>query len=333
MESKRSDLNNLILNSNSILLLTHRGPDVDAFSSMILLYKILKKYYPQKGVHMVARQQAPLNLPGMQEIEIVESIQNQGYDLVLVTDSVNFDMCLEKDIDELNISTLPAVFLDHHDSEHDHSGNSILINNNASSATEEVYTTFKEILGATFVLDEDMAKLVQYGIVADTGRFLFENTTPTTMRIFADAKEIFPADLEEYDYKSKKFPIDITPAIGEYLKSLTVEGDMAYMQIKREAIGRLNLTKQGLNEAQTFLRDSYIRYIQGTHWGFIIKPDYEDINSWFVSFRSMKGYQEVKQIAEELGGGGHEYAAAALMKGENDEEILNRVLDAVKKHI
>lgn len=333
MDDKRNVLNNLIQNSTSILLLTHKGPDVDAFSSMLLLYKILRKYFPEKGVHMVAKQQPPLNLPGMQEIEIVESIQNQGYDLVLITDSVNFDMCLEKGIDEENLSTLPAVFLDHHDSEHDHIESSLLINNNASSATEEVYTTFKQILGEDFVLDEEMAKLVQYGIVADTGRFLFENTTPTTLRIFAEAKEISSVDLEEYDYKSRKFPVDITPAVGEYLKSLTVEGDMAYMRIPREAIARLDITKQGLNEAQTFLRENFIRYIQGTHWGFLIKPDYESEDSWFVSFRSMKGYQEVKQIAEELGGGGHQYAAGVLMRGENDEEILNRVLEAIKKYV
>jgi len=332
MDNKRKDLQNLIQNSNSILIITHKGPDIDAFCSMLLLSKILKTYYPEKKVTMVARQQAQMNLPGMQEIQILKAIQSQGYDLVLVTDSANFNMCLEEGVDELNSSALPFVFIDHHDSESDHSGNSLLINNNASSATEEVSSTFKEILGEKFVLDNDMAILIQYGIVADTGRFLFENTTPTTLRIFAEAKEKNPVDLEEYEYKTKKFPIDITPAIQEYLKSLTVEGDMAYVQIPREAINRLGLTKQGVNEAQTFMRDSYIRYIQGVHWGFVIKPDYESENNWFVSFRSTKGYQEVNKMAEELGGGGHIYAAAVLMKGQSDEEILERVLLAVKNN-
>jgi phosphoesterase RecJ-like protein len=330
MDNKRNDLNNLIQSSQSILLLTHRGPDVDAFCSMILLYKILKSYYPEKNVQMQAKQQASLNLPGMQEIKIVEKISDQRFDLVLVTDALDYRMCLEEGEDDLDYTNIPFAFIDHHDTRIDNGA--LVINNNASSATEEVYSTFKEILGEKLVLDTDLAKLIQYGIVADTGRFLFENTTPDTMRVFADAKAVFPVDLEEYEYKTKKFPIDITPAISEYLKSLTVEGDMAYVQIKREAIGRLGLTKQGLNEAQTFMRDSFVRYIQGVHWGFVIKPDYEDADSWFVSFRSTKGYQEVNKIAEELGGGGHQYAAGALMKGSSDEEILNRVLEAIKNN-
>ena len=56
-------------------------------------------------------------------------------------------------------------------------------------------------------------------------------------------------------------------------------------------------------------------------------------NSWFVSFRSTKGYQDVRVIAEELGGGGHTYASGVLMKEESLENLLEKVLATVQKHI
>ena len=160
---------------------------------------------------------------------------------------------------------------------------------------------------------------------------MYAGTTPNTLRIYADAKEVMDIDLEEMTYKFGKFPREATPAIATYLKTLQIEKDMACMYISEEMIVDNGLTKQGVNEAQSFLRDKYIRFIQGVHWGFIIKPDFDYENSWYVSFRSTKGYQDVGIISKELGGGGHEYAAAAPLKASSGEEALEKVLEAVHK--
>jgi nanoRNase/pAp phosphatase (c-di-AMP/oligoRNAs hydrolase) len=153
------------------------------------------------------------------------------------------------------------------------------------------------------------------------------------MRIFADAKEVSPIDLEEFTYKYAKFPMEATPAVVEYLHSLKTEGDMAYMSISKERTKELNLSRQGINEAQSFLRDRYLRFIQGIHWGFIVRPDFELEDGWYVSFRSIKGYQEVAPIAEELGGGGHTYAAGLRIQAKTEAELLERILSVTRKYI
>jgi len=79
------------------------------------------------------------------------------------------------------------------------------------------------------------------------------------------------------------------------------------------------------------IKNSYIRYIQGTHWGFVLRPNFDEPNLWHVSFRSMQGYQEVDKIAEELGGGGHKLASAAKFKAKNSEDALKKVLDSIEK--
>jgi len=193
--------------------------------------------------------------------------------------------------------------------------------------------TLKKIYGRRFKLNEDSASLIQYGIVADTGRFLYDITTPNTHRVFAEAKSVIDVDLEDFAYRNSKFPREATHAIVKYLQSLTIEKDMAYMSIDRSDLENDLELKQGASEAQAFLRDKYLRYIQGVHWGFIIKPDMNTENDWFVSFRSTKGYQDVRVIAEELGGGGHTYASGVLMKADSLDELLEKVLNIARKYL
>jgi phosphoesterase RecJ-like protein len=180
-------------------------------------------------------------------------------------------------------------------------------------------------------VDDDAAALVQYGIISDTGRFLFDLTTPETFRVFAEVMEIYPVDIEDFEYRSAKFPREATDVVIEYLKTLSIEEDMAYMYISQDIIDQRGFEKQAVNEAFVFLKDKYLRFIQGVHWGFIVKPMFNDENEWAVSFRSTKGYQDVEVIAKELEGGGHEYASAVKIKAATVEEILDAVLNAVKE--
>jgi nanoRNase/pAp phosphatase (c-di-AMP/oligoRNAs hydrolase) len=50
-----------------------------------------------------------------------------------------------------------------------------------------------------------------------------------------------------------------------------------------------------------------------------------------VSFRSSKDYQEVATMAEALGGGGHQYASAAVVQAEEGDKASEIVLGVVNK--
>ncbi len=323
-------LKHLIEKSKNILIITHRSPDMDAFCSMILTKLFIEQLDPRKNVVMKARQMPTANLPGMKAIHVVEELREEDEDLIIVTDAGKIDLCLDFARDQMKDTNKEVVCIDHH-TEVDSNTYSFVINEKRSSATEQVFASFKDILGKKFMLTKDIAELIQYGIVADTGRFLYDTTTPDTLRVFADAKQVFDVDMEAMSYNAAKFPKEATPAIISYLKTLTIEKDMAYMYISLDEIEKEGLTKTGVNEAQAFLRDKYIRFIQGVHWGFVIKPDFDNPDTWYVSLRSTRGYQEVGDIAQALGGGGHPYAAAAGIKANNAEEALEKVLDAIRR--
>jgi phosphoesterase RecJ-like protein len=106
---------------------------------------------------------------------------------------------------------------------------------------------------------------------------------------------------------------------------------MAYTYINRNDLE--NWSNSEINEAFMFFKNNIIRFIQGVHWGFMIKPSREEPNNWWLSFRSTKGYQEVDKIAEKLGGGGHMYASGAKLEySENRslEQVLTDVVTVIK---
>lgn len=332
MNQQNIDFQNIIEKANSILIITHKGPDTDAFCSSLILLQALRQIYPTKNIQVQTKQTPASNLPTMKDINIVEKIDNKEFDTLIVTDAGSIDLCIDEN-DEVITEGKNIIIVDHHDTILNQEDNILFINNNASSATEEIYTILKDIYKEEFKVTEEIAHLVQYGIVADTGRFLYDITTPNSLRICADMIEISPIDIEEFVYKNEKFPKEATLAIQEFLKTLTIEGDMAYMYIDRETIEQSRELQKGASEGQAFIRDKFIRYIQGVHWGFIVKPDMNTENNWYISFRSTKGYQDVQVIAKELGGGGHMYAAGVTIKANSLEEVLNEILEVVRKHL
>jgi len=330
MDKKHKELKRYIEKAENILVVSHRGPDMDAFSSMLLVKEFLNIYYPRKNVIVKAKQLPSFNIPRMHDVTVVEKYEQGNEDLIIIVDAAEIDLVCENE-DTLMDSPADMVVIDHHmtySDKHD-----LVINEERSSAAEQVIYTFKELLGKKFELTEEIAQLGQFGISADTGRFLYETTQPDTFRLYADLFEFCPIDLEEITYKTNKIPLASKEVIAELLKRLIVEGDMAYTYIRREDGDRWE--RSDISEGVTFVKNNILRFIHGVHWGFIIKHVSEEPNNWYVSFRASKGYQRVDKIAEELGGGGHMYASGVKMEypeSKSVDHVLGDVLTVIKKH-
>jgi len=330
MDTKHKQLKKKIEKAKNILVVSHRGPDMDAFCSMLLTKEFLNIYFPSKKVIIKAKQLPSFNIPGMHDITVVKTLDEGDEDLIIIVDAGEIRLaCDERD--SLDKTSKDIVIIDHHQTVIDNGY--LIINDNRSSAAEQVIFTFKEILGKKFKLTEEIAQLGQYGINADTGRFLYETTTPDTLRLYADLYEFSPIDLEEVTYKVNKFPQGSIDIMSELLKRIHIENDMAYTYIDNSDLEKWN--KSDANEAFTFIKNNIIRYIQGVHWGFMIKPSREEKNTWWLSFRGTKGYQRVDKIAEELNGGGHMYASGAkIVYSELKalDDVINDVKKAISKH-
>ena len=331
MDKQHKQLKRYIESAKNILVVSHRGPDMDAFCSMLLVKEFLNIHYPEKNIVVKAKQMPTFNIPRMHDITIVETLDEGNEDLIIIVDIKDITVVCDPK-DGLINSNKDIVVIDHHKSISDR--HELVINQGRSSAAEQVIFTFKEILGKNFKITKEIAELGQYGISADTGRFMYESTTADTFRLYGDLYEVSPIDLEEITYKLNKFPLDSTPIISELLTRFTVDGDMAYTYLTVKDMQRWGRSDSG--EALKFVKDNFLRYVQGVHWGFVLKPSTKEENSWWISFRSTKGYQEVDKIAEDLGGGGHIYASGGKLEYSEPrslDQVLTDVLTVIRKYV
>ncbi len=332
MDKQHKALKRYIERAKRILVVSHRGPDMDAFCSMLLVKEFLNIYYPKKSVIVKAKQLPSFNIPRMHDVTVVDSLQKGDEDLIIIVDAPHIDMVCDNE-DGLINSSVPIVVIDHHQSSTSKNKYKLIINEGRSSASEQIIVSFKNILGKKCNITKEIAELAQYGIVADTRRFMYELTTPDTFRIFADLIEVSRVDLQELSYKLGKFPQDATPIVIECLRRIIIQDDMAYTYVNRDDSKRWR--KSDMGEALNFIKNNYLRYIQGVHWGFTLKPSSKEENNWWISFRGTKGYQRVDTIAEDLGGGGHMYASGAKIEYSEPktlEQVLTDVLSVIKKH-
>ena len=330
MDTKHKQLKKKIESSKKILIVSHRGPDMDAFCSMLLTKEFLNIYFPSKGVIIKAKQLPSFNIPRMHDITVVKTLTEGDEDLIIVVDAGEIKLVCDE-VDNLDKTSKDIVIIDHHQTIIDNGH--LIINDNRSSASEQVISSFKEILGKQFKLTDEIAQLGQYGINADTGRFLYETTTPETLRLYADLYEFSPIDLEEVTYKVNKFPKESTEIIARLLDRIKIVGDMMYTYIGLDDIEKWK--DPYIGSAVMFFKNHILRYVQGVHWGFVVEPSTKEDNVWYATFRGTKGYQRVDKIAEGLNGGGHMYASGAKIQyseSKTSEEVIQDVLESIKKH-
>ena len=327
MKDEYKKLKKLIGKSNNILIITHRGPDFDAFASSLILKSYINTFYPKKNVVFKTKQNPSQKIPLMDEITIVQEFNAENEDLVIIMDAGGWDICVSKE-DTIQATNAKVAIVDHHITKGIQAD--LVINNQMSSTTEQILD-FCMSIERRYKITPEVSILGQIGIVYDTGRFAYDNTTPKSYEIMAKLTSVYHLNIEEFEYKSAKFPASSLLPIKVYIENIHIVGDMAYTYINKKDIESLGITQIGINGAYEFVKDNIIRYIQGVHWGFIIKPSSTAQNEWKVSFRSSKDYQEVATIAEALGGGGHQYASAAVISADEGDKASEIVLSAVNK--
>jgi phosphoesterase RecJ-like protein len=194
-----------------------------------------------------------------------------------------------------------------------------LIDPTAAATTELVYdvlTQSGQPLGAA------TARALYVGLVTDTGSFRYSNTKPHTHRLAAALIEAGATPESLY----RPLFANLTPSELGTL-SAALEG----LQ-RDEALG-LTWAALGLDVAGRYGHlDEYegiidhLRNLRGTELAILFRQ--MDDGTVKISFRST-GNADVASLARAFGGGGHEKAAGATLRGDL-EEVTRRVLAAVR---
>src|SRR3954454_5642021 len=190
-EATLADVAQELRSADRFLLTTHEGPDGDALGSLLATHKLLQQLGKDSVMFLAAKEfPLPVEYSFLPLEEVFHEPPVDVVDRVLVF------------LDCGNIDRMPVGFLhrgeskilniDHH---HDNTGFGTLnlVDTNAS-CTAEILFELARRLGAE--LTPEIAGALYVGLVTDTGRFMYENTGPTTHRM---AAELIEAGVDVHD--------------------------------------------------------------------------------------------------------------------------------------
>lgn len=277
----------------TIIIHRHVRPDPDAIGSQGALKKLLQVSFPDKQIYAVGEEDAKLDfLIDMDEVE--DSTFKQA--LVIVCDTAN----TARISDERYDSGAKLIKIDHHPN-HDKYGDIIWVDTAASSTSEMIYKLFLHGKDQGLQMNQAIARLIYAGIVGDTGRFMFANTTNQTFQ--------YAADLIQFDFNRQDLYDElykITPEAarlrGYILENYTFHPKgVATVDLTKEVLSHHQVTSQEAGKLVGTLGD-----IEGIRiWALFIEED-EKIRT---SIRS-KG-AVINEVAAAYRGGGHPLAAGA----------------------
>ncbi len=305
----------LISGASELALACHVAPDGDALGSMLALHHLAR----ERGKVSVASWAEPFTvpahydfLPGLDVLTDPAEFPEQPE--VMVT----FDCGSLERLGDLAGPAKAAgelIVLDHH-ATNDHFGSVNVIDPDAA-ATAVVVRRLVERLG--WPLSRDAAMCLYTGLVSDTGRFQYSNTTPD---VFALAQELAAFDLPIADMTRQLFEhhrFAYLKLVAECLARAELDSDLSFVaswvtdeDLHRHAVG--------LEETEGLI--DLLRRVAEADISCVLKETPEGVK---VSLRSVSD-TDVAAVALGFGGGGHAAAAGFAVPG-----TIHEVLSDVKR--
>ncbi len=306
-----------IQSAKQILLSLHVSPDGDSLGSCVAMKYALE--HMGKEVTLVS----PDPLPTMiAELSIASEVTfgkdvfdvQEGKDLLLALDVPVIKRLSKKD----GAVSIPAVRIDHHDTKNDFAQLN-LVDPKQPSTCSLLLRFFKEM---NVEIDEKIAQALLLGICTDTNFFVMGHNIDD---VFADVQYLitkgarYNAVLEEVYYNK---PVSFKKAVGKLLNNLQQEETIAYTVITKEDMEELGVSMSDMRIA--------IKELTGIKGADILFALVYAENGYKGSLRSQD--IDIAKAAEELGGGGHSYAAGFFVEGSK-EEAIEKTLTVVKKYL
>ena len=290
-----------------IILFRHVRPDPDALGSQLGFKYALQKYFPNKAFYAVGSM--PDNLSFIGEMVEVEDETFKGA-LAIVLDTANapridderYQLCSE------------MIKIDHHPPV-DQYGILNIVNTDSSSTSEMIYEILLNIGFNTIEINTAIARCLYIGIVGDTGRFLFNNTTNRTMEIAADLLNYdinhteMINQMSERDLKSIRFQ-------GYVLQNFKFENGVGFIFISNEDLIKNEISSQ---EASLFVNTmADVKGIKA--WAFAVQDEKE------IRVRLRSKGTVINELASKYNGGGHPLASGASVYSLEELQTLKHEL-------
>lgn len=300
----------VLAGSESLVLACHVGPDGDALGSMLGLGMAAKA----AGKSVVASFGTPYSIPDAYRFLntdlLVPPSQVPKAPEVMVT----FDAGSADRLGELGGVASKAgtvVVIDHHVTNVGF-GDVNLIDTEAA-ATAEIVVALLDRLG--WPIDSDIAAALLTGLVTDTGRFQYSNTTPRTLEAAARMVEAGarPEVIGRHVYEET--PFGYLHAAGAVLGRAQLDVDRRFVW---SVLTIEDLKEAGISSTDTDPLIDAIRTAAESDVALLVKE--VDDGKVKGSLRS-RGRVDVGAIAVDLGGGGHHNAAGFTFVGSAEAAV------------
>jgi bifunctional oligoribonuclease and PAP phosphatase NrnA len=289
--------------ADKLLLTTHENPDGDALGSLLAMHRMLEQL-GKDSLMFMSPDEFPLpweyrgfsfdGLVGAPPADVSERT-------VVFLDCGNID---RMPVDFLQEDGLHILNIDHH---HDNTrfGTVNLVCPIASCTAEIVWRLSKEL---DVEITPGIADALYVGLVTDTGRFMYENTSADAHRMAAELIEAGVQPHQVYRRLWEDLPFRRLQLLQRALASVERHDD--------GAITIAHLVKRDYEETGALETDSegvvdHMRAVEGTRVAVLVREllseDREGMRK--VSLRATDGSVDVSKVARAFGGGGHPQAA------------------------
>lgn len=175
------------------------------------------------------------------------------------------------------------------------------------------------------LLDADLAQTLMLGLLTDTGRFCFSNTTAKTFEM-ASYLMRYPVDVRQ-----------MTRALFDELSSAKVQLiSIVYDRVQYEKEGRIALStlpmslfqKTGAVDSDLEGLAGSLRDITGVELAIFLRETQTGL--WRGNLRAGEAYN-AERLARALGGGGHLRAAGFSIQADTAETAVQHLLETIER--
>ena len=320
-ETQTSDLQTVVdvlRSQERFVVVAHENPDGDALGSLLGAALGLRALGKDVVMYLSDRGPTP---PEYRFLDLSEVQRDLPADIeervLLAVDCANARRIAEgtQAVDRARF----VIDVDHH---HDNSrfGDVNLVVPEASSTAEVIRDILREL---DVDLTPRIAEALYVGLVTDTGRFQYTNTTPKALRLAAELVEAGANVHEIFQHVYETVQFAKLKLLARALeRAASFEGGALVVSY----LLREDFAEAGAEEPYSEGIIDHLRAVEGSEMVALIREPPREGPTHRVSLRSSHDEIDVSAIARKRGGGGHPQAA-----GFSSEEPVERIIEFIRR--
>ncbi len=298
-----------------IFITGHVNPDGDALGASFCLKILFQKENIEADINFDIANTLPSNLDHL-PYELITKKLKSYYETVFVFDCGNPGR-LGK-YEDIVLKAKNIIVIDHHINPT--FGSLRIVDSEAASTTQVLY---RQLLKENYEVDKNMANCLLTGLITDTGRFQYPNTT---MEVFNIASDLLKqgadiSSISENIYGSIEF--NALKLQSEIINRIIFDENIKFTY---STIYQKDYKKYNIDAEETDFLIDVVRLVRGADIALLLK---EQVDGTFKgSLRSRNNFN-VQELSAIFDGGGHK-AASGFSSTSSEEDIIKIIKNEIR---